>query len=260
MQTLTNIPLADLGDVLKNLAPIIFVVLYGVAHLVGNIQQEKRKAAAPRPKPVIPPQDPVGGGARNAAPGNPAAGNQPTLEETLRREVEEFLRRAQGGQPQQPKAQPPRPQQRPQQRPAARGPARQPARTPEQSPQPPRRLVDTQRPEPAAQPVTLTLAESRQPMAPPSFGSSVTAHVQGVAQHAQSLGADIAQTDERMQEHLRQKFVHQVGAIAPTTSVQRQATGTPAAAELRAMLARPGGARQLIIASEILRRPEERWD
>jgi hypothetical protein len=97
-------------------------------------------------------------------------------------------------------------------------------------------------------------------MAPPSFGSSVTAHVQGVAQHAQALGADIAQTDERMQEHLRQKFVHQVGAIAPTTSVQRQATGSPAAAELRAMLARPGGARQLIIASEILRRPEERWD
>ena len=94
-------------------------------------------------------------------------------------------------------------------------------------------------------------------MAPPSFGSSVTADVQGVAQHAQSLGADIAQTDERMQEHLRQKFVHQVGAIAPTTSVQRQATGSPAAAELRAMLARPGGARQLIIASEILRRPED---
>jgi hypothetical protein len=260
MPPIPTIPLADLGDVLKNLAPIIFVVLYGVAHLVGNIQQEKRKAAAPRPKPIIPPQDPAAGGVRNVAAGNPAAGNQPTLEETLRREVEEFLRRAQGENPQQPKQQPQRPQQRPPQRPAARGPARQPNRAPEERPQSPRRLVDTQRSEPAAQPTPPTLIEVRPPMAPPSFGSSVTSHVQGVAQHAQSLGADIAQTDERMQEHLRQKFAHQVGAIAPTTSVQRQATGTPAAAELRAMLARPGGARQLIIASEILRRPEERWD
>ena len=260
MQTLTPLLLADIADVVKNLLPIIFIVLYGVAQLVGNIQQEKRKAAVPRPKPVIPPPDPVAGGARNVAQGNAAAGNQPTLEETLRREVEEFLRRAQGDKPQQTKQQPQRPQQRPPQRPTARSPVRQPNRPPEERPQPTRRLVDTPRPETMAPPTTSTLAESRPLLAPSSFGSSVSAHVQGVAQHAQSLGADIAQTDERMQEHLRQKFVHQVGAIAPTTSVQRQATGTPAAAELRAMLARPGGARQLIIASEILRRPEERWD
>ena len=263
MQTLTHIPLADIGEVLKGLAPIIFVVLYGVAHLVGNIQQERRKAAAPPPRPVLPPQEPIGGAARGAAHANPAAGNQPTLEETLRREVEEFLRRAQGQQPQQPKrpqragASPPPAPQRPT-RPTARGPVRQPDRTPEQREQPTRRLVESQRPEPVAPPT-----ESR-PATP--LGSSVAAHaqtvaahVQTVAQHAESLGADIAQTDERMQEHLRQKFVHQVGAIAPTTSVQRQATGSPAAADLRALLARPGGARQLIIASEILRRPEERW-
>jgi hypothetical protein len=262
MATIPHLLLADVGDVLKNLAPIIFVVLYGVAHLVGNLQQEKRKAAAARPRPVPPPEGAAGNAARNVAPGQAAGGNQPTLEETLRREVEEFLRRAQGGQPQQPKGQPPR-QPRPQQRPAARGPARQAERTTEEGPQPTRRLVDTPRPESASAPPR---SESRTPLtsAPLSAGvaahaQSISAQVQGVSLHAQSLGADIAQTDERMEEHLRHKFAHQVGAVAPTTSVQRQATGSAAAAELRALLARPGGAKQLIIASEILRRPEERW-
>ena len=31
MLTLTQLPIADLGDIVKNLLPIIFVVLYGVA-------------------------------------------------------------------------------------------------------------------------------------------------------------------------------------------------------------------------------------
>ena len=144
MSPTLSLPLADIADVVKNLLPIIFIVLYGVAQLVGNIQKEKRKAAAPRPKPVLPPPDPAAGGARNVAPGNPTAGNQPTLEETLRREVEEFLRRAEGGQPQQPKAQP-------HARSNVPNNAQRPAipsvnlRAPEQPSRSPRRLVDTRR-------------------------------------------------------------------------------------------------------------------
>ena len=85
-------------------------------------------------------------------------------------------------------------------------------------------------------------------------------HAQTVAQHTQNLGVDVALADERMEDHLRERFAHQLGALSPTTKVQRQATGNPAAADLRALLSRPGGASQLIIASEILRRPEERWE
>jgi hypothetical protein len=261
-----TIPLADIGEMLQSLAPIIFVVLYGIAHLVGNLQQEKRKAAAPKPRPVQQPQDFGRLPAAKAAPGNPPAEKPPTLEESLRREVEEFLRRAQGQPPQQPKAQPQRPQQRPQQGrpaaaqrpnlPASRG--RQPER-PAERPDQPRRLVESQRPEPAA-PLNPLTTESRSSFAPTPLGSGIALHTQTLTQHAQTLGADVAQADERMQEHLRQKFVHSVGALSPTTSVQRQATGSPAAQELRALLARPGGMRQVIIANEILRRPEERWD
>jgi hypothetical protein len=253
-------PLADLGEMLQSLLPIIIVVLYGIAHLVGNFQQEKKKAPPPRPRPMLPPQEARGEAGRLAPGGNPPAGNQPTLEETLRREVEEFLRRAQGEPQQKPKREPqrqPRPQQRPS-APTARRPAQPPIRSPEEDPQRTRRLVESQRPEPAA-PLT-PLKEPRPSIAPTPLSTSVAGHAQSIGLHTQTLGVDIALADERMEDHLRERFAHRVGALSPTTKVQRQATGNPAAAELRALLSRPGGARQLIIASEILRRPEERWE
>jgi hypothetical protein len=250
-----SFPLADLSDVLSGLLPIILFVVYGIAQLVGNLQQEKRKVP-PRPRPVQPPQD---FGARQGAP-NPAAGNPPNLEETLRREVEEFLRRAQGQPPQQRKGQP---QQRAGQRPQ-RGSQRptlpQVRRQPEQSakaPERPRQLVEMHRPEPGA-PVT-PLGDSRPSIAPSPLGTGVSLHSQALAEHAHSLGADVALSDERMEAHLRQRFEHQVGAIAPSaTLAQRKATAT-AAQQLRTLLSTPESVRQIIIASEILRRPEERW-
>jgi hypothetical protein len=261
----THLPLADIGEFLQTVAPIIFVVLYGVAHLVGNLQQEKRKPPVrPRQRP-LPPEL----GERPLAGGNaPAAGNQPNLEETLRREVEEFLRRAQGQPPQQPKPAPPRPQQLPPQRPAAQRPSPpppRPVRQPDRSaaPPPPRRLVETAR---AETPVVPT-EPLRQTLGAPPVGAGLPTHVgdplrtQHVAEHAQHLGAEVAQADERMQQHLREKFVHQVGVLAPRTpSGQRQAAANSAAQELRNLIGRPNGIKQLIIAGEILRRPEERWE
>jgi hypothetical protein len=265
MSIVYSMLLADLGDVLQGLAPIIFVILYGIAHLVGSLQQEKKKAP-PRPRPA-PPQN--FGGAREA--GGAAGGNQPTLEETLRREVEEFLRRAQGQAPQQAKNQP----QRPQQRTAPQRPSLAQTRSGRQgeqrpkAPTPPRRLVEARPTEPQA-PLSAPLSEQqpRPSYAPTPLGAGVAQHVaehlrstQELVQHAQHLGADVALADERMQEHLRQRFVHPIGTLAPvTTSVERRLAGTPAARELRELLARPSGVRQLIIASEILRRPEERWE
>jgi DNA primase len=247
--------LADLGDVLSGLLPIILFVLYGIAQLVGNLQQEKRKAP-PRPRPVQPPQE---FGGVKAAP-NAAPGNQPNLEETLRREVEEFLRRAQGQpQQQQRKGHPPqRPAQRPQrgaQRPTLPQVRRQPEQ-PAKAPEQPRRLVDTQRPEhaaPAAPP------GAQRPLSTPSpLGAGVSLHSQTLVDHAHALGADVALADERMEAHLRQRFEHQVGAIAPSATLAQRAATATAAQQLRTMLSTPESVRQIIIASEILRRPEER--
>jgi hypothetical protein len=261
MQLDPYMPLADLGDVLQGLAPIIFVILYGIAHLVGSLQQEKKKAP-PRPRPA-PPQE--FGGVRGAG------GNQPTLEETLRREVEEFLRRAQGQNPQQAKNQPQRTQQRTTQQRPVLTPTRS-GRQGEQSPKapaPPRRLVEARQPD-SAVPLSRPLSEQQpQPSyAPAPLGAGVAQHVaehlrstQELVQHAQHLGAEVALADERMQEHVRQRFVHPIGTLAPvTSSVERRMSGAPAARELRELLSRPSGVRQLIIASEILRRPEERWE
>jgi hypothetical protein len=272
MHSGTSLPLADIGNLLEGLLPIIVAVLYGIAHLVGALQQEKRKAAAkPRPAPPqefgLPAKPNVPAAAKPAA----AGGNQPSLEETLRREVEEFLRRAQGQQPQQV-----RNQQRPQQRAGEQQPSRQqrsgqPPRTIRQAdqrgtgPEPPRRLVDTPRPEAAK-----SLSEPvRSIVATTPLGAGVTQYVaeqlrgtQQIAKHAQQLGSDVAQADERLQEHLRQRFVHPVGSLTPSVSAtaDQRAAALSSAQELRSMLTRPGAARQLIIASEILRRPEERWE
>jgi len=265
------LPLADLSDLLSGLLPIIVVILYGIAHLVGMMQQEKRKPPVrPRPRP---PQEmgerPIVG----APAGDPKQGN---LEDTLRREVEEFLRRAQGQPPQQPKPAQQRPPQRaPQQRPAAQRPMPSSRtirpverRVPDTSR--PRQLVETIRTEPSAaptEPLRQTLgappvaagAPSR--LGEPLRTQSVAQHAQAVAQHAQQLGAEIAQADERMEQHLRERFVHQVGALAPRTpGGERQAAADSVAQELRNLIGRPNGMRQLIIAGEILRRPEERWE
>ena len=263
---ITNHILAiDVQEMIQVWAPIILFVVYGAAQLVGNFQQEKRKAAQrPQPKPA-PPQDfgaPAAPPAA-AAPRAGAGGQQPTLEETLRREVDEFLRRAQG-QPQQPKAQQQRPQQ--QQRPPQPARPRQPQQpaAPLQQRQPPPR----QRIEPPSPVQSPTRPVPGAPLAGGSIAQRVAEDLRGaqaLVQHAQQLGAEISQTDQRVAAHLRETFSHQLGSLATTAATIQpqpaalQKSTTSTAQELRNMLARPGGARQMIILGEVLRRPEERW-
>ena len=88
----------------------------------------------------------------------------------------------------------------------------------------------------------------------------LTRSTQQLAAHAQLLGADVAQADERMVEHLQQRFTHQLGALEQRAAEPvKKAVRSPMAQEVLNMLAQPGGVRQLVVASEILRRPEERW-
>ncbi len=257
MRLADNLILANLDDILKTVLPIIFMILYGVAQLVGGQQaKNKRKAPIERPRPA--PPDPPGAAPRQA-------GNPPNLEQTLRREVEEFLRRAQGQQPAPPARREPgsRPQTIGQVRPDGRRPERPSPRRPE----PQRRSEGVRRLTPASTPIA-PMATPAAGAAPAPLGSGVARHVSqhlggtaAIAEHAKKLGADVAQADERMQQHLQQKFVHQVGAMAQqaTATQRRTAAASPMAGELVKLLARPESLRQMILAGEILRRPEERW-
>jgi hypothetical protein len=234
-----QLPLA--ADLWDAIVPLIVMVLWALGQLMGG----------GKPKPKAPPRVP------QAPPGQPVAplppgGRQPTLEETLRREVEQFKRRAEGrtaGAPQR-------------QQPASA--KRDPRTVRTAADRPVRRLADTSRPA-IAPAVSGPLAPEPPRTAPTgaSVGQHVAEHLRGareMAAHVQQLGADVAQADERLQEHLQEKFTHQVGALEHRTeAVRAGAVRSPMAQDLLKLMAQPGGVRQVIVASEILRRPEERW-
>jgi hypothetical protein len=229
-------------DFIEFVIVIVLMIMGGASQLLSS----KPKAKPPvRPRPQGPPANP-------GAPGG-QAGKPASLEESLRREVEEFMRRAQGREPAAPQA-------KRTQRPA---PQRPPARTAKPAaparPEPVRRLTDA----PGAQ----TTARPPEAQRPAPLGAGVGQHVtqhlggaQAIVTHAQHLGADVAQADERMVAHLQEKFAHQVGALQhQDTAQQRKATRSPAAQAIVDMLRQPGGIRNIVLAGEILRRPEDRW-
>jgi hypothetical protein len=240
--------LANLEDTIKVIITIIVMVMWGVGHLVGAAKPKPK--APPRPRP-LPPAEP--GAAMQGGP--PGPGQPATLEETLRREVEEFMRRAQGRPAEPPKRPLDKPQSRPQQQ-GARREAGRSARPSAASPAPVRRLTDS--------PGGLTTPQATAPPTGAAVGQHVMEHLtrstQQLAAHAQHLGSEVAQADERMEEHLQQKFAHQLGALEHRAAEPvKKAVRSPMAQDVLNMLAQPGGVRQLIVASEILRRPEERW-
>lgn len=86
------------------------------------------------------------------------------------------------------------------------------------------------------------------------------------------LGEQVAQADDKIDERLREKFGHGLGRLAaesgettPAVAVAAGAVGRPSGAPavdpatIATLLTNPATLRQAILASEILRRPEERW-
>jgi hypothetical protein len=241
MNPLHHLPLADIEGIVKLAVVAISVILW----LAGHLMSDKGKAKPPaRPRPQVPP---------GPAPGG-EAGKPASLEESLRREVEEFMRRAQGREPAAPakRAAPPQPPRGPQRGPQRKQPAKpavreQPAKRP--------RLSDSRQPSPIA------IEEGRGALTGATISQHVAEHlggVQTIATHAQTLGADVAQADERLEAHLQEKFSHRLGALAQQVA-PTQVEVPSAAKDLLKLLSQPGGAKTMIIANEILRRPEERW-
>ena len=268
-------PLAALGDFLELLLPIIFMILYVVGQLLANKKQGQqgrgkrplRPVAPPRPRGVAGPQD----------------ANQPVdLEGALRKEVDEFLRRARGGEARQ---QPPRRAERMRKPMPRRGNQvaagrkttdLQPesVRSAHAGRQPPvPRQVATQRLSPPPRPIGwsssstppggLPASAARTAQTADSLRSqSVNAHVEShidrgsraIGQHADRLAESLEQTDERVQQRIENKFEHQVGKLQrrdDTASVHE----TSLAEEMADLLRSPEGIRQLIIAREIFDRP-----
>lgn len=120
-----------------------------------------------------------------------------------------------------------------------------------------------------------------EPVAEPVAQESVAEHVRdrfGRPQFGQvgstGLGREVAQADDKVDERLREKFGRQVsrlasvpgeaaaGAVAVEPLVPADRVAAPPAfdaASVAAMLTNPSTLRQVILASEILHRPEERW-
>lgn len=84
-----------------------------------------------------------------------------------------------------------------------------------------------------------------------------------VTRHAARLGAELGQTDERMEAHLHQQFDHDLSEIDDQESVWDEAElrgeRTTLASEIAAMLQDPTSVRQAVILNEVLPRPEHRW-
>jgi hypothetical protein len=144
-----------------------------------------------------------------------------TLEEKLRSEVEDFLRQVQG--------EPPKPAKAPQRPTVVR----------------------------VEQPVEAVIElESERVSVQEHVARNIS--TTDVTQHATTLGAEVGHADEKLQAHLQQKFQHQIGALEPRQqrpAEPRRVRGA-AAAEIANLLLNPNGVRQVIVASEILRRPE----
>ncbi len=243
-----TIPLLAAADWWEIAVGLIFFVLYGIGQLMGAREEAQKKKARPlRPKPQAP---------QAPQPGAPA--RPPNQADPLRAEVEEFLRRAQGkpaGQqpPAQPKPARPQRQRAAQQQPLEsspieRRPLREAASLPSQPAEPPARL----RPKP-------------QPLQPVDLRSeSVVEHVArhvntlDIKEHTSRLGEEVALADEKIEAHLEEAFSGQLGSLQHRErEVAEQ--GPTIAEEIRNLISQPSGMRQMIVANEILRRPEDRW-
>lgn len=217
---------------------IIFMVLYGLQHLLTGKQDAKQV----KPKKVRPARKP---------PVKPVAQAQPADQaDPLRAEVDAFLRQAEGKKQRGAEA----PRDRPrvpiarEQRPRPVDQQRRPARS-TQAPRKRKRTLESET-------VPVEIVDPRQE----EVGQHVARHLskKRVTEGAEHLGEEVALADDRIEMRLEEKFEHRLGSLEHKEQ-QVQERESSIAEELRQLLSQPQGMRQLIIANEILRRPEERW-
>lgn len=217
--------IADIADIIGVIITLAIIGFSVVSKIIGANNQGQKNRPPQRRNP------PPAGGAQNR-PANAGGGN-------IEAEIEDFLRQARGG------------GQQPQARRAA-------------PPAPPRRVVE-------AEPVV------REPGK--NFGRGLADHVEqhigrdSISTRDAHLGESVEMADERVEHHLEEVFDHDVGHLAhvddtdtsisegtdsesyeraPTSSTVQTAT----AKRIIELLKSPNGVRDVLIASEVLKRPE----
>jgi hypothetical protein len=132
-------------------------------------------------------------------------------------------------------------------------------------PQQPRR---PRRPPPAAEPVVdaeVLDENDLEVIAEPAPAKIGSRHLDttDVSEHAEHLGYQLSQTDERLEDRLHKAFDHDLTSVSdglgglPETP-SSDAAGA-AAGEIVAMLREPSNVRNAILLAEIINRPEHRW-
>jgi hypothetical protein len=173
----------------------------------------------------------------------------------MRDEVEEFLRRAA--------------QRRAQVEAQARGAGQ--GKSPPKPP-PNRRLAQQAEPLIILQPVEAQVVDAGRGQSVDRIAAEVnqlSREATAIGAHSARLGSEVDRADDALDNHLNSVFNHKVGSLQSTPIVN--ATGAAASPSLQQvatatqtnilrMLRTPGGMRDAIIISEVLRRPVERWD
>jgi len=172
----------------------------------------------------------------------------------MRDEVEEFLRRAA-------------------QRRAQAEAKRREQVQPQQPPPPQQRLAPIQRAplreqQRELEPV-VEIIEAEEADAGSRLTSSDSQHLRGtteIARHAANLGAEVDLADDKLEARLHKTFDHKLGQLKDTTTgapekVALQTSEAMAASmNLTRLLSNAQSIRNGIILSEVLTRPEQRWE
>jgi len=218
----------DIGAVIQALVIIVPVVFWILSSILGVAQAKKPPVRKPRqPRPV----------AKNRPP-------------ELAQEIERFLRRA-----------------------AEQRQGKPPAQVEVLVPAAP-----VERREVRSIPPVRAEVVFAEPIGPETDGAwtarhEVAEHVDkdldttGITQHADQLGDNVARADDKLETRLHKTFDHRLGSLRQQGSIRPNASGDAVGATdprapltagtLASMLSNPRTARQAVILSEILRRPQE---
>lgn len=247
MLEINQITLLAADDWWQVIGTIIVFLFYGIGHLISGREERQKKARRAQRPPVA----------------QPAGEVPPNQADPLRAEVEDFLRRAEGKQPQPADRQEAKPRPVPQRsEPIAREPAhptrkQPPVARPVGSPEPKARSPKSRAASRAPQ--RKTPEETVEPRRE-GVGEHVARHLSSerVTQRAEKLGQEVALADDIVEARLEEKFEHRLGSLKQKEAQVEEAAPT-IAEEVRKLISQPAGMRQVIVANEILRRPEQRW-
>jgi hypothetical protein len=86
-----------------------------------------------------------------------------------------------------------------------------------------------------------------------------------IARHAENLGADVDQADDRLEARLHRTFDHKIGQLKDTTTsvapaaIRQTIDPSSTLGQIVRLLSNPQSIPTAIVLGEILNRPEDRW-